>query len=56
MILTGSGDATLVTEALRVGADDCVMKPCKPARSLEAGRELPWEIGSQAIECGVRMT
>ena len=31
MILTGSGDATLVTEALRVGADDYMLKPCKLA-------------------------
>jgi DNA-binding response OmpR family regulator len=29
MILTGSGDVTLVTEALRVGADDYMLKPCK---------------------------
>ena len=29
MILTGSGDAILVAEALRVGADDYVSKPCK---------------------------
>ena len=29
MILTGSGDVTLVAEALRVGADDYMLKPCK---------------------------
>ncbi|MBW1676331.1 MAG: response regulator [Deltaproteobacteria bacterium] len=29
MILTGSHDAALITEALRVGADDYVLKPCK---------------------------
>jgi DNA-binding response OmpR family regulator len=29
MILTGSDDATLVTEALRVGADDYMLKPRK---------------------------
>ena len=29
VILTGSGDATLVAEALRVGADDYMLKPCK---------------------------
>ena len=29
MILTGSGDATLVTETLRVGADGYMLKPCK---------------------------
>jgi DNA-binding response OmpR family regulator len=29
MILTGSSDATLVNEALRVGADDYMLKPCK---------------------------
>jgi len=31
MILTGCGDASLVTEALRVGADDYMLKPCKLA-------------------------
>ena len=31
MILTGSGDATLITEALRVGADNYMLKPCKLA-------------------------
>jgi DNA-binding response OmpR family regulator len=29
MILTGSGDPTLVAEALQVGADDYMLKPCK---------------------------
>lgn len=29
MILTGSGDPTLVAQALRVGADDYMLKPCK---------------------------
>lgn len=29
MILTGSGDVTLINEALRVGADDYMLKPCK---------------------------
>jgi len=29
MILTGSRNAALITEALRVGADDYVLKPCK---------------------------
>ena len=29
MILTGSSDPTLVAEALQVGADDYMLKPCK---------------------------
>ncbi len=29
MILTGSGAPTLVAKVLRVGADDCMLKPCK---------------------------
>ena len=29
MILTGSGAPTLVAEALQVGADDYMLKPCK---------------------------
>lgn len=29
MILTGSGDTTLIAQALRVGADDYMSKPCK---------------------------
>jgi len=29
MILTGSGDPTLVSKALRVGADGYMLKPCK---------------------------
>ena len=29
MLLTGSGDAILIAEALRAGADDYMLKPCK---------------------------
>ena len=29
MILTGSGDGALVAKALRVGADDYMLKPCR---------------------------
>ena len=29
MLFTGSGDAILIAEALRAGADDCVLKPCR---------------------------
>ena len=29
MILTGSGDPELIAKALRVGADDYMLKPCK---------------------------
>ena len=51
MILTGSGDATLVTEALRVGADNYILKPCKLAELWRGGRKLPRKIGSRTNTC-----
>jgi len=52
MVLTGSGDATLVAEALRVGADDYMLKPCK---LTELWRRVDNCLGrSEAKPMGVR--
>ena len=56
MIPAGSADATLVAEALRVGADDSLLKPCKLPEIWMRVENCLGRSKVRAIGCAVRMT